>query len=77
MNSEKKNATILEDVKVNIKIKLSALWVSIMFIYLYVDVFGFLSPIQYHPLFYFNHFNKYSIYYLLYTTSLFKNPSFL
>jgi hypothetical protein len=38
MNSEKKNATILEDVKVNIKIKLSALWVSIMFIYLYVDV---------------------------------------
>jgi hypothetical protein len=32
MNSEKKTATILEDVKVNIKIKLSALWVSIMFI---------------------------------------------
>jgi hypothetical protein len=44
MNSEKKNATILEDVKVNIKIKLSALWVSIMFIYLYVDVFGFYKP---------------------------------
>ena len=44
MNSEKKTATILEDVKVNIKIKLSALWVSIMFIYLYVDVFGFFKP---------------------------------
>ena len=44
MNSEKKTATILEDVKVNIKIKLSALWVSIMFIYLYVDVFGFYKP---------------------------------
>ena len=44
MNSEKKNATILEDVKVNIKIKLSALWVSVMFIYLYVDVFGFYKP---------------------------------
>jgi len=44
MNSEKKTATILEDVKVNIKIKLSALWVSVMFIYLYVDVFGFFKP---------------------------------
>ena len=44
MNSEKKNATILEDVKVNIKIKLSALWVTVMFIYLYVDVFGFFKP---------------------------------
>ena len=44
MNSEKKTATILEDVKVNIKIKLSALWVSVMFIYLYVDVFGFYKP---------------------------------
>jgi hypothetical protein len=44
MNSEKKTATILEDVKVNIKIKLSALWVSIMFIYLYVDVIGFFKP---------------------------------
>ena len=44
MNSEKKNATILEDVKINIKIKLSALWVSVMFIYLYVDVFGFYKP---------------------------------
>lgn len=44
MNSEKKTATTLEDVKINIKIKLSALWVSIMFIYLYVDVFGFYKP---------------------------------
>ena len=44
MNSEKKTATILEDVKINIKIKLSALWASVMFIYLYVDVFGFFKP---------------------------------
>ncbi|HDN60002.1 MAG TPA: hypothetical protein ENF20_08600 [Candidatus Marinimicrobia bacterium] len=44
MNSEKKTATILEDVKINIKIKLSALWATVMFIYLYVDVFGFYKP---------------------------------
>jgi hypothetical protein len=44
MNSEKKIATILEDVKINIKIKLSALWATVMFIYLYVDVFGFYKP---------------------------------
>jgi hypothetical protein len=44
MNSEKKIATILEDVKINIKIKLSTLWASVMFIYLYVDVFGFFKP---------------------------------
>ena len=44
MNSEKKTATILEDVKINIKIKLSTLWASVMFIYLYVDVFGFFKP---------------------------------
>lgn len=44
MNSEKKTATILEDVKINIKIKLSALWATVMFIYIYVDVFGFFKP---------------------------------
>jgi len=44
MNSEKKTVTILEDVKINIKIKLSALWATVMFIYLYVDVFGFYKP---------------------------------
>ena len=41
MNSEKKTATILEDVKINVKIKLSALWVSSMFLYLYNDLFTF------------------------------------
>ena len=29
-----------EDVKMNVKIKLSALWVALMFLYLYNDVFG-------------------------------------
>ena len=44
MNSEKKTATILEDVKINVKIKLSALWVAVMLCYLYGDVFGLYKP---------------------------------
>jgi hypothetical protein len=36
-----KTATILEDVKINVKIKLSALWVAVMFLYVYADVRGF------------------------------------
>jgi hypothetical protein len=34
MNSEKKTATILEDVKINIKIKLSALWIAVNILYI-------------------------------------------
>ena len=44
MNSEKKIATILEDVKINIKIKLSVLWITVMFLFLYVDHFGLYVP---------------------------------
>jgi len=44
MNSEKKTATILEDVKINVKIKLSILWATVMFIYIYVDIFRFFQP---------------------------------
>ncbi len=44
MNSEKKSAAILEDVKVNVKIKLSILWATLMFIYIYVDIFRFFQP---------------------------------
>jgi hypothetical protein len=44
MNSNKKTATVLEDPKINVKAKLSALWVTIMFIYIYVDIFGFYEP---------------------------------
>ena len=40
MNTNKKTARILEDVKINVKIKLSALWVAAMFCYLYADVLG-------------------------------------
>ncbi len=44
MNSEKKTATILEDPKINIKIMLSGLWVANMFLFIYVDYFGFFKP---------------------------------
>ena len=44
MNTNKKTARILEDVKINVKIKLSALWVAVMFCYLYADVISFYKP---------------------------------
>ncbi len=34
----------LEDIKVNIKIKLAALWTSFMFLYIYVDYFHLYMP---------------------------------
>jgi len=34
----------LEDIKVNVKIKISALWAALMFAYSYADVLGFYSP---------------------------------
>jgi hypothetical protein len=34
----------LEDVKVNVKIKLSALWIVLMFCYTYADILGFYAP---------------------------------
>jgi hypothetical protein len=34
----------MEDVKINVKIKLSALWVAVTLCYLYGDVFGFFEP---------------------------------
>ena len=44
MIPEKKTATILEDMKINVKLKLSALWAAVMFLYLYVDVFDLYEP---------------------------------
>lgn len=34
----------LEDAKINVKIKLSALWASVMFCYIYADYFGLFVP---------------------------------
>ena len=36
--------TNLEDLKINVKFKLAALWVTLVLIYLYADVFGFYIP---------------------------------
>jgi hypothetical protein len=44
MNENRKAAGVLEDLKVNVKIKLAALWVTLMLIYIYVDIFGFYEP---------------------------------
>ena len=35
----KMNASILEDRKVNVKVKLALLWVALMFLYVYNDIF--------------------------------------
>jgi hypothetical protein len=37
-------AKILEDVKVNVKVKLALLWVALMFFYIYNDVFSLWQP---------------------------------
>jgi hypothetical protein len=34
----------LEDIKVNVKLKLAALWASLMFLYIYVDYFHLYMP---------------------------------
>lgn len=34
----------LEDVKVNVKLKISALWIAVMFLYVYVDIFSLQKP---------------------------------
>ena len=44
MNSIKKTATIFEDVKINVKMKLSALWVAVMLCYIYCDFFSLFEP---------------------------------
>jgi hypothetical protein len=44
MTSNTKTTRVLEDVKINVKIRISALWVTLMFFYLYRDVLGFMEP---------------------------------
>jgi len=44
MNTNKKTVSMLEDVKINVKIKLSALWVTVMLCYAYGDILGFMKP---------------------------------
>jgi hypothetical protein len=44
MKSSKNAPGTLEDIKVNVKLKLAALWATVMFIYIYVDILGFYEP---------------------------------
>jgi len=44
MNESRQAKRELEDVKVHVKLKLAALWASLMFMYVYVDVIGFFRP---------------------------------
>ena len=44
MNTNNKATTILGDVKINVKIKLSALWVAVMVSYVYNDIFDLYKP---------------------------------
>lgn len=44
MRTDDKLVGALQDVKVNVKSRLSALWVALMFLYVYADVLGFYSP---------------------------------
>ena len=43
-SSNPKTIRVFEDVKVNVKIKLSALWIALMFLYTYADILGFYAP---------------------------------
>lgn len=44
MNTQKAPQNALEDIEVNLKVKIAAMWTSFMFLYAYVDIFGFYMP---------------------------------
>jgi hypothetical protein len=44
MSANNKNVGIMDDVKINVKLELSALWVALMFCYTYADILGFYAP---------------------------------
>lgn len=44
MNSQKVPQKGLEDIKINVKLKLAAIWASFMFFYIYVDYFHLYMP---------------------------------
>jgi hypothetical protein len=44
MTTNNNTAKVLDDVKINVKLKLSALWVTLMLFYIYADILGFYTP---------------------------------
>jgi hypothetical protein len=44
MNTSNHKTMTLEDAKIDVKIRLSALWVTLMLFYIYADILGFYTP---------------------------------
>lgn len=44
MTTAEKTTRILRDVKIDVKVKLCALWAALMFCYTYADILGFYAP---------------------------------
>ena len=44
MKTNDKSRGILENMKINVKIKLSTLWVTLMLLYIYADIFSLYRP---------------------------------
>lgn len=44
MRTSTKSVSELEDVKTPVGVRLAALWASLMFVYVYVDILGFDQP---------------------------------
>lgn len=44
MNTSGSTTGNLDDVKINVKVKLAALWTALMFLYTYGDILGFYTP---------------------------------
>ncbi|MGB2956409.1 MAG: DUF6326 family protein [Anaerolineales bacterium] len=44
MSTENMTTTILKDVKINVKVRLAALWTAMMFLFIYVDFFYLYAP---------------------------------
>ncbi len=38
------NAGLVEDVRVGVRLKISALWIAMLFLFAYGDIFGFFAP---------------------------------
>lgn len=44
ISTSNKSSLVFEDVKIDVKVKLSALWVTLMIFYIYADILGFYTP---------------------------------
>ncbi|MDB4948319.1 MAG: hypothetical protein JWM27_968 [Gemmatimonadetes bacterium] len=44
MDPTTKGGAVLDDIEIHVRVKISALWVSVMFCYIYADYFGLYQP---------------------------------